>query len=122
MNEAIVGIGSNIDPEENILRMLDILAEKTEVVSVSSWIKTTPLGLTSQPDFINAAVKIRTSLTIDQLNILLKGIEDRLGRDRSAPKFGPRTMDLDIVAWNGNIVDPDYYTRDFLKKTVDEIW
>jgi 7,8-dihydro-6-hydroxymethylpterin-pyrophosphokinase len=44
-----------------------------------------------------------------------------MGRDRTAPKFGPRNIDLDIVVWNGEIVDNDYYTRDFLQKSVDEI-
>jgi len=44
-----------------------------------------------------------------------------MGRDRTVAKFGPRCIDLDIAVWNGEIVDKDYYTRDFLKKSVDEI-
>jgi 7,8-dihydro-6-hydroxymethylpterin-pyrophosphokinase len=44
-----------------------------------------------------------------------------MGRDRTGPKFGPRCIDLDIVVWNGEIVDEDYYTRDFLQKSVAEL-
>jgi len=56
-----------------------------------------------------------------QLRDILKKIEDALGRDRSGPAFGPRTMDLDIVVWNDKIVDDDYHTRDFLRNSVDAL-
>ncbi|HKI88902.1 MAG TPA: 2-amino-4-hydroxy-6-hydroxymethyldihydropteridine diphosphokinase, partial [Draconibacterium sp.] len=65
--------------------------------------------------------KITTSFNRKTLTRELKKIEDELGRDRTVPKFGPRTIDLDIVVWNGKIVDKDYYTRDFLQKNVQEI-
>lgn len=121
MNEVIIGIGSNIDAEMNILKMIDILKKKVEVVKISEMIKTKPIGITNQPDFTNGAVKIKTSLNPEDITKLLKSIEDEMGRDRSAPKFGPRIIDLDLVVLNGEIVDKDYYTRDFLKKSVDEI-
>jgi 2-amino-4-hydroxy-6-hydroxymethyldihydropteridine diphosphokinase len=70
---------------------------------------------------MNGALKIQTTLEREDLNVLLKGIEDQMGRDRTAPKFGPRNIDLDIVVWNGEIVDDDYYTRDFLQKSVAEL-
>ena len=121
MNECIIGIGSNIDAEVNIKRMLEILKTKVNVTSVSSFLKTRPIGISEQPWFTNGAVKIDTKFDRKTLNRELKKIEDELGRDRTAPKFGPRTIDLDIVVWNGEIVDKDYYTRDFLQKSVDEI-
>ncbi len=121
MNECIIGIGSNLDAETNIGKMLKILAEKVEVVSISSFLETKPVGITEQPDFLNGAVKIHTRFPLEELNRLLKAIEDELGRDRTAPKCGPRTMDLDIVVWNDKIIDPDYYTRDFLKSAVDQL-
>lgn len=117
----IIGIGSNINAEENISKMLEVLAEHVEILKVSSLLKTKPIGIENQPDFTNGAVKIQTGLNMEELNHLLKSIEDKLCRDRSAPKFGPRTIDLDIVVWNGEIVDEDYYTRDFLRKSVQEI-
>lgn len=121
MNEVIIGIGSNLDAENNIWRVLEILTEKFELLKVSEFVKTKPIGITEQPDFMNGAAKIRTTENQNNLEHLLKQIEDQMGRDRSAPKFGPRCIDLDIVAWNGEIVDNDYYTRDFLKKSVQEI-
>lgn len=121
MNIAIIGIGSNIDAEENIARMLIILGSEVKVEKVSAFIKTKPIGITDQPDFTNGAVKVSTGLGRAELEDVLKSIEDRMGRVRTAPKFGPRNIDLDLAVWNGEIVDDDYYTRDFLKKSVGEI-
>lgn len=101
--------------------MLKILENEVEILKVSTMLKTKPIGIENQPEFTNGAVKIETGLGREELNRLLKNIEDQLGRDRSTPKFGPRTIDLDIVVWNGEIVDEDYYTRDFLRKSVQEI-
>jgi putative transposase len=120
-NTCIIGIGSNIDAEKNIHEMLQILAEKVDIVKVSSMLKTKPIGIENQPEFTNGAVKIKTSLNRENLTVLLKSIEDQMGRDRTAPRFGARTIDLDIVVWNGEIVDDDYYTRDFLQKSVSEL-
>lgn len=122
MNDCIIGIGSNINPENNIPESLALLEQHAEIIAVSSWVKTAPIGITNQNDFINGAVRIRTALSKDDLFIYLKKIEDKLGRDRSLPKFGPRTIDLDIVVWNKIIIDNDYYTRDFMKNAVNELW
>jgi 2-amino-4-hydroxy-6-hydroxymethyldihydropteridine diphosphokinase len=121
MNEVIIGIGSNLNAENSIRKVLEILAEQFEIQKVSEFVKTKPIGITEQPDFMNGAAKIRTSENQNNLEHLLKQIEDQMGRDRSVPKFGPRCIDLDIVVWNGEIVDDDYYTRDFLQKSVQEI-
>ena len=120
-NTCIIGIGSNIEVEFNIPKMLDLLQAKVEVLQVSRFRKTKPIGIVDQPDFTNGAVKIKTKLDQSKLNSLLKGIEDEMGRDRSNPKFGPRCIDLDIAVWNGKIVDKDYYSRDFLRESVDEL-
>ncbi|AHW59644.1 2-amino-4-hydroxy-6-hydroxymethyldihydropteridinediphosphokinase [Draconibacterium orientale] len=121
MNIVIIGIGSNINADENIAKMLEILKGEVTVLQVSSMIKTKPIGIENQADFTNGAVKVCTSLNAPDLKKLLKEIEDRMGRDRTGPKFGPRCIDLDIVVWNGEIVDEDYYTRDFLQKSVAEL-
>ncbi|WP_321997432.1 2-amino-4-hydroxy-6-hydroxymethyldihydropteridine diphosphokinase [Draconibacterium orientale] len=121
INIVIIGIGSNINADENIAKMLEILKGEVTVLQVSSMIKTKPIGIENQADFTNGAVKVCTSLNAPDLKKLLKEIEDRMGRDRTGPKFGPRCIDLDIVVWNGEIVDEDYYTRDFLQKSVAEL-
>lgn len=117
----MIGIGSNIDPDDNIKRVLDMLESEIHVVQVSTFVKTAPLGVTNQPDFTNGAVKAETDMKIDDFRRYLKKLEDQLGRDRSQPKYGPRNIDLDIVIWNGRIVDDDYYTRDFLRKAAAEL-
>ena len=121
MNEVIIGIGSNINADENIAKMLEILNQEVAILAVSSMIKTKPIGIENQADFTNGAVKVSTGLDESSLKKLLKQIEDRMGRDRTGPKFGPRCIDLDIVVWNGDIVDDDYYTRDFLQQNVAEL-
>ena len=120
-HECIIGIGSNIDPEKNIASALFILRKEQEFITVSLLIKTSPIGIPDQPDFLNGAAKLFTEMELADFTSYLKGIEDRLKRNRTAPKYGPRTIDLDIVKWDVEIIDPDYYSRDFLKTAVDEI-
>jgi len=121
MNECIIGIGSNIDADQNIPKMLEILKEKVTVLKVSTMVQTEPIGIKDQPEYTNGAVKIETDLDLAELISVLKKIENDMGRDRTVPKFGPRCIDLDIAVWNRKIVDPDYYTRDFLRNAVEEI-
>ena len=121
MNKAIVSVGSNINAEQSISTMLQLLKTKVKVLDVSSFIKTKPIGITDQADFTNGAVRIQTEYDTKELNLFLKSIEDQMGRDRSAPKFGPRVIDLDILVWNGQIVDDDYHSREFLQKSVEEL-
>jgi 2-amino-4-hydroxy-6-hydroxymethyldihydropteridine diphosphokinase len=120
-NTCIIGIGSNIEPEKNISAAMKIIRSEHEVILVSNLIITSPVGIKDQPDFLNGAAKIKTSLCEKEFVKYLKSIEDQLGRDRSLPKFGPRTIDLDIIIWNDKIVDQDYYERDFLRNLVAEI-
>jgi 2-amino-4-hydroxy-6-hydroxymethyldihydropteridine diphosphokinase len=122
MNECIIGIGSNIDAENNISKMLVLLKKKVKVLKVSTFIKTSPIGIAEQPDFTNGAVKVETNLDKNELKKFLKEIENEMGRDRTAPKFGPRCIDLDIITWNRKIIDEDYYSRNFLRNAVDEVW
>jgi 2-amino-4-hydroxy-6-hydroxymethyldihydropteridine diphosphokinase len=121
VNSCIIGIGSNIDPQENIKKALDLLSTELKVVGISSFVRTRPLGITSQPDFLNGAAKVETAMEETEFRRYLKLLEDRLGRDRTQPKYGPRSIDLDIVIWNGTIVDGDYHQREFLRKSAAEL-
>ena len=84
-------------------------------------VKTKPIGIAEQADYTNGAVRIRTEMSLDDLSLYLKALENQMGRDRSQAKFGPRNIDLDILIWNNTIVDPDYYTRDFLQNSAEEL-
>ena len=121
MNTVIIAIGSNINAHENIKQMLQILAEEVEIVQLSSLIQTSPIGITDQEDFTNGAVKIRTDMTAGELRKFLKKLEDKMGRDRSLPKFGPRIIDLDILVFNDELMDEDYFSRDFLRSSAQEL-
>ncbi len=121
MNDCIIGIGSNIEAGYYIPEMLRLLAADVQIIQVSEMVQTKPIGMTAQPDYTNGAVRIQTELDIDELSIFLKQLEDQMGRDRSQKKFGPRNIDLDILIWNNTVVDPDYFSREFLRKSAAEL-
>ena len=121
MNTVIVGIGSNIDAERNVSAVRRILREKLLVLGESEFIRTKPIGSRNQQDFLNGSLLVRTRLGRGRLKTLLKGVETALGRDVGADPCGPRKMDLDILVWNGEIVDPDVYEREFLRRSVIEL-
>jgi 2-amino-4-hydroxy-6-hydroxymethyldihydropteridine diphosphokinase len=121
LNTVVVSLGSNISPRKNINAARKLLASQFAIIRESRFERTRPVGLSNQPDFINGVVLLKTSLPRKSLKIYLRNIEDQLGRTREGPKFGPRTIDLDIVVWNSKIVDHDYFQRDFLKAAVCEV-
>ena len=121
MNRVIIGLGSNINPDQNIQQAREILAQKYRIVAESCFKLTEPVGKIKQADFINGSVLIETELNIDQLKSELGGIEKGLGRNRPHDRFGPRTIDLDIVVWNEDIIDQDFYQRGYLKESVLEL-
>lgn len=101
--------------------MLSILERDCKLLKVSELIRTKPIGIKNQPDFVNGAALLETDRSRGDFNQYLKSVEDLLGRDRALPKFGPRTMDLDIVVWNSTVVDEDFYIRDFLRRSVESL-
>ena len=121
MNTVIVGIGSNIDAERNVSIAKRMLGEKLNVLGESKFVRTKPVGPRQQRDFLNGSLLVKTRLGRRQLKTLLKGVEISLGRDAGEDRYGPRKMDLDILVWNGQIVDSDVYEREFLRRSVIEL-
>ena len=121
MNTAIIALGSNIHPQENIPKAKELVRQKYKTIAESQFITTKALGLTEQADFLNGAFLIETEGSLEALNEGLKKIEISLGRIPAADKSGPRTIDLDIVVWNDQVIDQDFYERDFLKDSVLEL-
>jgi 2-amino-4-hydroxy-6-hydroxymethyldihydropteridine diphosphokinase len=121
-NHAVIGVGSNIEPRKNIAAAIAELASGQRLVGQSRFVWTKPIGPAEQPDFLNGAVRIETALGRAELKRWLKALETRLGRTCSRDKFGPRTIDLDIVVWNGRVVNEDYHARDFVRRAVMEVW
>jgi 2-amino-4-hydroxy-6-hydroxymethyldihydropteridine diphosphokinase len=121
MHQVIVSVGSNIDPEYNIERAIALIADEQFLTGQSTMIQTKPVGLVDQPDFINGALLIETTLSYDDFNLYLKSVEARLERDKEQKGFVPRTIDLDIVVWDGKIVHDDYHQYDHTKIPVSEL-
>ena len=121
MNRVVVGVGSNIRPKENIRKARTKISQTYRLIKESTFVETDPVGIEDQPNFINGAFLIETSLNTEQFKQWLFDLEDKLERDRKGHKYGPRTIDLDIVVWNGEVVDSDLYNRDFLKNAVLEV-
>jgi 2-amino-4-hydroxy-6-hydroxymethyldihydropteridine diphosphokinase len=105
---AYVGLGSNLGEREATLReALTRLSELdgVAVAAVSSFRETDPVGNVDQPRFLNAAAEIETSLGPRELLDRLLEVERSLGRDRSREeRWGPRTVDLDLLLYGGETV------------------
>jgi 2-amino-4-hydroxy-6-hydroxymethyldihydropteridine diphosphokinase len=103
-----IGLGANLgDREATIRTALALLAAEgdIEVEAVSSLRETDPVGYEDQPRFLNGAAALRTELAPRALLDRLQDVERRLGRDRSGPRFGPRTIDLDLLVYGSAEID-----------------
>ena len=108
MTRAYVGLGANLGDRERTLReAVDALAaeEGIEVVAVSTLRETEPVGVGEQPRFLNGAVELETTLTARELLDRLLGVEQRFGRVRIREEHGPRTLDLDLLLYGGEVID-----------------
>ena len=121
MNSAVVAVGSNIDPFDNINKARVILEREHQLRGESRFVTTMPIGFAKQADFINGAFLILTRLDTCQFKSWLRDVESSLGRTHRGNRFGPRTIDLDLIVWNGEIVHKDFYERGFLKNAVLEL-
>jgi 2-amino-4-hydroxy-6-hydroxymethyldihydropteridine diphosphokinase len=95
-----LGLGSNVGDRESHLRgaIEDLREHGVEVEAVSSLYETEPVGeILDQPDFLNATLRIRTSLEPDALLDLCKAIEAEHGRAFGGPRHGPRPIDIDLL-------------------------
>jgi 2-amino-4-hydroxy-6-hydroxymethyldihydropteridine diphosphokinase len=104
---AYVGIGSNLgDREAHLRRAIELLSaeEGIEVTAVSEIRETEPVGPVAQGPFLNGAARVETDLAPRELLERLLGIEERMGRVRRE-RFGPRTIDLDLLVYGEETVD-----------------
>ena len=91
-----LSIGSNIEPVKNIIFSIKELKEILSDINISNTYVTPSIGFEG-PEFLNLIISGNTELSLEQLNALLKVIEDNAGRDRTVKKFDSRTLDIDIV-------------------------
>jgi len=126
---AIIALGSNVDAERYLPQAVAALTELGSVRKVSTAYENPAVGPPGQPDFLNAAVWLETDEAPDSLRRSLHDIELRLGRERGADRYAPRTVDLDLCMWDRKVddrsdhplPDPDLLTRAYLAAVVAEL-
>jgi len=102
--KAYVGVGANLgDREETIRAAIRLLGD--EVAAVSSLRETEPWGYADQPPFLNGALLLETERPPRALLDRLLQVERELGRTRDGPRYGPRTIDLDLLLYGDLVVD-----------------
>jgi 2-amino-4-hydroxy-6-hydroxymethyldihydropteridine diphosphokinase len=105
---AFVGLGSNLGDRESYLRRaIELLREEPgiDVVAVSTVRETEPVDYLDQPRFLNAAALVETALAPRALLGRLLAVELALGRRREGVRFGPRTIDLDLLLYGDESVE-----------------
>jgi 2-amino-4-hydroxy-6-hydroxymethyldihydropteridine diphosphokinase len=105
---AYIGLGSNLGDRASFLeRAIELLgvSDGIRVAAVSSFRETEPVGYADQPRFLNGAVGVETELTAREVLGRLLAVERALGRERTGPRFGPRTIDLDLLLYGDETID-----------------
>lgn len=124
-----IALGSNIEPEENILAALRLLSRQIHLLAVSNLYRTRPLDRPEQPNFINGVIAAESEMPPQRLKALLRQVEEDLGRVRTEDKHAARPIDLDMVAWDGpqvaepelSLPDPQIAARVFLLVPLAEL-
>lgn len=107
---AFIGFGANLGDKNAHLRAALAAMdswEHTAITGQSALYRTAPVGYADQDWFLNMAVRVRTHLAPAELLAALQKVERSEGRDRSGPRFGPRTLDLDILLFGDQILETD---------------
>jgi 2-amino-4-hydroxy-6-hydroxymethyldihydropteridine diphosphokinase len=105
---AYIALGANLgERRENLERALELLAADPaiDLVARSSWRETEPVGYVDQPRFLNGAAAVEPTLSARALLERLLAVERALGRERTGPRFGPRTVDLDLLLYGEETID-----------------
>ncbi len=126
---AAIGLGSNIEPEQNLVRAAAALKDLGRLRSASNVYQNPAIGRAEQPDYLNAALLLETELAPLDLRQELRKIERELGRVRTADRYAARTIDLDLCLYGDLILstaeltlpDPDILQRPHLALTLSEL-
>ena len=102
-------LGSNLQPGKNLALSVDLLSTKVKIVRGSSVWETPAVG-SAGPDFLNLALLVTTSQDVGMLKEkVIRPLEMQLGRVRSADKNAPRTIDIDIILFDHQLLDPNLW-------------
>jgi len=125
MNEvhlAYLNLGSNIQPEINLPKALKLLSEYGEILQRSQVWESEPVGTTGN-NYLNICIKFKVEL--DQLTLkekVLHLIEEQLGRKYTHDKYAPRTMDIDIILFDNQVINNACWTLPFVVVPLADIY
>lgn len=103
-----IGLGANLNqPVQQLQQAIEALQQLpcSELIAVSSLYGSKPMGPQDQPDYVNAVAALDTTLEAEALLDALQQIEQLHGRQRKAERWGPRTLDLDILLYNNTVIN-----------------
>ncbi len=108
MTTVLIGMGSNIEPEENLLRAAQALRSEFGNVRFSTVYRSKAVGMDGE-DFYNACCVFQSALSQQDVRRHMKALEDAQGRDRSRGSWKPRTLDLDVLMYDDEVIDDELY-------------
>jgi 2-amino-4-hydroxy-6-hydroxymethyldihydropteridine diphosphokinase len=109
MHDYYLSLGSNISPEKNLMDAVRLLSNFGDVVAASKVYETPPVGDVIQENYLNAAVLVRSTLSPNKFQQqVIQGIEQDLKRVRTSNKFGPRTIDIDIILFDQEVIQIEH--------------
>jgi len=122
MHQAYLSLGSNIQPEVNLPKAIELLREYGEILKGSNAWESESVG-SDGPNFLNACVLFLTPLLYAELkDQVIHPIEAKLGRKRSKDKYAPRTIDIDIVLFDDQLCDDKFWKQAFVVIPLAEIY
>jgi len=122
MHQAYLSLGSNIQPEVNLPKAIELLREYGEILKGSNAWESESVG-SDGPNFLNACVLFLTPLLYAELkDQVIHPIEAKLGRKRSKDKYAPRTIDIDIVLFDDELCNEKFWKQAFVVIPLAEIY
>ncbi len=116
-----ISLGSNVQPRHNLPHAFEMLRSLGPLQAISTIWETPPVG-TDGPKFLNAVACIKSPLAVGALKNELRQIEAQMGRVRTADKYAPRPIDLDILIHNDQLIDPEIWEQPHLAIPLAEIY
>jgi 2-amino-4-hydroxy-6-hydroxymethyldihydropteridine diphosphokinase len=121
-HQAYLNLGSNIEPQVNLPRAIELLRANGQVEAVSNAWETHAIG-SEGPNFLNACLRYLTPFSLGALKWrILRPLEAQLGRERTADKHAPRPIDIDIVLFDKQLVNPELWRTAFLAVPLAELY
>ena len=105
---AYISAGSSIRPRRNLTAAVDMLCDRVRLTAISMVLRTPAIGRPDDPDFLNCVLRAETPLGPRALKYeVLRPIEESLGGRRRSDRYGPRTIDLDLLLYGSRVADED---------------